>query len=44
MAKDPDQRPQVAALGRRLAAAVGLELPAGLMPDFVSTLRMGAAG
>jgi serine/threonine protein kinase len=43
MAKDPDQRPQVAALGRRLAAATGSDLPAGLEPDFVSTLRMGAA-
>jgi len=42
LAKSPDDRPQVAALGRQLAAAAGLGLPPGLMPDYVSTLRMGA--
>jgi hypothetical protein len=42
LAKSPDDRPQVAALGRQLATAVGLGLPPGLMPDYVSTLRMGA--
>jgi CheY-like chemotaxis protein len=42
LAKDWQQRPQAAALGRRLAAALDLALPAGLMPDHVSTLRLGA--
>src|SRR4029079_14927303 len=42
LAKSPDGRPQVAPLGSQLAAAAGLGLPPGLMPDDVSTLRMGA--
>jgi len=43
LAKSPEDRPQVAVLGRRLAHALDMELPNGLMPDYVSTLRMGAA-
>jgi serine/threonine protein kinase len=42
MAKDPLARPQVSVLGRRLAAALGLDPPAGLMPDSLQTLQMGA--
>jgi CheY-like chemotaxis protein len=40
LAKDWQARPQAAALGRSLAAALDLELPAGLTPDHVSTLKL----
>ena len=43
MAKDPQARPQVSVLGRRLAAALGLELPMGLLPDSLQTLKMGTS-
>ncbi|HXT21520.1 MAG TPA: protein kinase, partial [Thermoanaerobaculia bacterium] len=42
LAKDPQQRPQASVMGRRLAAALELELPTGLMPDYLSTLKFGA--
>ena len=40
LAKDWQNRPQAAALGRRIAATLSLEVPAGLTPDYVSTLKM----
>ncbi len=42
LAKDPQLRPQASVMGRRLAAALELELPTGLMPDYLSTLKFGA--
>jgi serine/threonine protein kinase len=42
LAKDPQQRPQASVMARRLAAALELELPTGLMPDYLSTLKFGA--
>ena len=39
LAKDWQERPHAANLGRRLAAALELEVPAGLAPDYLSTLR-----
>jgi CheY-like chemotaxis protein len=42
LVKDPAERPQASVLGRRLAAALELELPTGLLPDYLSTLRFGA--
>jgi len=43
LAKDPQLRPQVSVLGRRLAASLELEVPAGLTPDHLQTLRLAAA-
>ena len=40
LAKDWQHRPQAAALGRRLAAALSMQVPAGLTPDYVSTLKL----
>ena len=40
--KDPRGRPQASVLGRRLAAALDLALPTGLLPDHTSTLKLGA--
>ena len=39
LAKDWQERPHAAHLGRRLAAALDLDVPAGLAPDYLSTLR-----
>jgi CheY-like chemotaxis protein len=44
MAKDPLRRPQASVLGRRLAEALELDPPPGLMPDSLRTLKMGASG
>ncbi|HEV8237983.1 MAG TPA: protein kinase [Thermoanaerobaculia bacterium] len=41
LVKDPTERPQASVLGRRLAAALELDVPTGLMPDYLSTLRFG---
>ena len=41
LTKDQAERPQASVLGRRLAAALELELPSGLLPDYVRTLRFG---
>ncbi|HEV8631287.1 MAG TPA: protein kinase [Thermoanaerobaculia bacterium] len=43
LAKDAAERPQASILGRQLAAALALELPPGLAPDSVSTLRLGTS-
>jgi serine/threonine protein kinase len=40
LAKDWQRRPQAAELGRRLAHALNLQVPAGLTPDHVGTLKM----
>jgi CheY-like chemotaxis protein len=39
LAKDWHERPHAAHMGRRLAAALALDVPAGLAPDYLSTLR-----
>ncbi|HXT20490.1 MAG TPA: protein kinase [Thermoanaerobaculia bacterium] len=41
LVKDPAERPQASVLGRRLAAALELDVPVGLLPDYLSTLRFG---
>jgi serine/threonine protein kinase len=43
LAKDQQLRPQVSVLGRRLAASLELEVPAGLTPDHLRTLQLTAA-
>ena len=43
MAKDPQSRPQASVLGRRLAAALELEPPPGLLPDSLQTLKLGSS-
>jgi DNA-binding response OmpR family regulator len=43
LAKDWQERPHAAHLGRRLASALALEVPAGLAPDYLSTLRFAAS-
>ena len=40
LAKDWQARPQAAVLGRRIAAALSMRVPAGLTPDYVSTLKL----
>jgi serine/threonine protein kinase len=40
LAKDWQDRPQAAVLGRRIAAALSMQVPAGLTPDYVSTLKL----
>jgi CheY-like chemotaxis protein len=40
LAKDWRERPQAAALGRLVASALALQVPAGLTPDHVSTLKL----
>jgi serine/threonine-protein kinase len=44
LAKDWQLRPQAAALGRRIAAALSLPVPPGLTPDYVSTLKLAVSG
>jgi CheY-like chemotaxis protein/tRNA A-37 threonylcarbamoyl transferase component Bud32 len=41
LAKDWQSRPHAAELGRRLATALALELPPGLLPDHMRTMKMG---
>jgi CheY-like chemotaxis protein len=41
LVKDQAERPQASVLGRRLAAALELDVPTGLLPDYLSTLRFG---
>jgi CheY-like chemotaxis protein len=43
LAKDWQERPHAANLGRRLATALALQVPPGLAPDYTPTLRFAAS-